>query len=46
MHYVNIENIKFLLHEVFNIKQLQAIDRFSSFDRELVDMTIDASKQI
>ncbi|MBR9921129.1 MAG: acyl-CoA dehydrogenase [Bacteroidetes bacterium] len=44
--YVNLRNIRFLLHEVFQASDLQEIDRFSDYDQEAINFALDAAKQI
>ncbi len=44
--YINLRNIRFLLHEVLNASSLQKFPFFEAYDKEAFDMTLDASKQI
>jgi len=42
--YVNIDQIKFLLHEVYDIDEVLKLPRFNDYDAESIDMLIDSSK--
>ena len=44
--YISIRNLKFLLYEVIDIQKLQALPKFSEYDKEAYDMTIDAAKSL
>ena len=44
--YINLRNLRFLLHEVLNASSLQKFPFFEAYDKEAIDMTLDASKQI
>lgn len=46
MQYVNVDHLKFLLHEVLDAAQLQTLERFAETDQEMMDMTLDAAKQL
>lgn len=46
MQYVNLPNLRFILHEVINASQLTALERFAETDQEMMDMTLDAAKQL
>lgn len=42
--YINIDQIKFLLHEVHDLEDVLRLPRFSDYDAESVDMLIDSAK--
>ena len=42
--YISIENLKFLMYDVHNLEQLFEEERFSEYNREAVDMMLDAAK--
>jgi len=44
--YVSLRTLKFLLHEVFNATDLSRFERYSDYDREAFDMTLEAALQI
>ena len=44
--YVNMRNLQFLLDEVFEIQQLQALERYADYDPEAIKLTIDAARQL
>jgi alkylation response protein AidB-like acyl-CoA dehydrogenase len=44
--YISSRNLKFVLYELLNVTQLQQIERFEAYDREAIDMTLEAAKQI
>lgn len=41
---MSLENIKFLLHQVHNIEVLFSHEKFKEYDRESIDMMMDAAK--
>ena len=41
--YISIENLKFLLHNVHKIEELFALNYFSDFNQEAIDMVVDAA---
>ncbi|MEL6650998.1 MAG: acyl-CoA dehydrogenase family protein, partial [Bacteroidota bacterium] len=43
--YINTRNLRFLLHEVHAVEEVLAQEEYAHFDREAVDMLIDAAKQ-
>lgn len=43
-NYVNLDHIKFLLHEVHNVDEVLKIPRYRDYDAEAIDMLLDASK--
>lgn len=45
-NYVSLRNLKFLLHEVFSAADLNRFERYSDYDREAFDMTLEAAVQI
>ena len=45
-NYFNLQDLKFLLHEVHGMEGIFALPHFAHFDRESVDMMIDAAKQL
>lgn len=42
--YINIDHIKFILHEVLNVKQLCAFERFKDYDTDSFDMLLNSAK--
>ena len=44
--YYSIRNLKFLTHEVFNLAQVNQFERYKEYDKEAIDMALDAAKQI
>ena len=42
--YVNIDQIKFLLHEVHGVEDVLKLPRFADYDAEALDMLIDSGK--
>ncbi|MCB0617625.1 MAG: acyl-CoA dehydrogenase N-terminal domain-containing protein, partial [Saprospiraceae bacterium] len=44
--YVNMRNLQFLLDEVFEIQQLQALERYADYDPEAIKLTIDTARQL
>jgi butyryl-CoA dehydrogenase len=46
MTYISLRNLKFLLHEVLDLDRLRQSERFAAFDREAIDFSLDAAKQL
>ena len=44
--YISSRNLRFMLYEVLDVTQLQKIEHFEAYDREAIDMTLEAAKQI
>lgn len=44
--YVNIRNLRFLLHEVFAVENFSKNPYYADYGKEVVDMTIDTAKKI
>jgi alkylation response protein AidB-like acyl-CoA dehydrogenase len=44
--YCNPRNVKFLLHEVFNVTSLNKYEHYEAYDEEAINMAMDAAKQI
>ncbi len=44
--YVSIKNIKFLLNEVFDVASLNRFEYYQDYDKEGINMSLDAAKQI
>ncbi len=44
--YINLKHLKFLLHDVYSIANLQQYDYYKDYDQEAIDMTLDMAKQI
>jgi butyryl-CoA dehydrogenase len=44
--YISMRNLRFLLHEVFAAADLNRYERYQDYDREAIDMAIDAAKEI
>ena len=42
--YISLENLKFLLHDVHRVAELFTLDYFKEFNKEAIDMVIDAAK--
>lgn len=42
--YINIDHLKFLLHEVHNIDDVLSIPRFSDYDQDSINILIDSAK--
>ncbi len=42
--YVNVDHLKFLLHEVHELDEVLALERFADYDSESIDMLIDSYK--
>ena len=43
-NYISMENLRFILHEVIEIKNLCDLDRFKDYDKESFDIMLDAVK--
>ncbi|MCP9235102.1 acyl-CoA dehydrogenase [Lewinella sp. JB7] len=46
MQYVSLRNLRFMLHEVLDLSELRASERFRDFDQEAIDFSLDAAKQL
>lgn len=44
--YMSMRNLRFLLHEVFNVEQLTKYDRYAEHTKDGFDMMLDSAKQI
>ena len=44
--YISLRNQRFLLHEWLNVSALQQYDYYADYDKEGIDMLLDAAKQI
>ena len=44
--YISVRNLKFMLHEVFDIAKINALSKFQDYDAEAYDMAIEAAKDI
>ncbi|MFK7808626.1 MAG: acyl-CoA dehydrogenase [Saprospiraceae bacterium] len=44
--FVNLRNVKFTLHEVFNAESLNKYEYFEAYDEEAINMAIETAKQI
>ncbi len=44
--YINIRNLKFMLHEVLDLSILKKLPKFQDYDAEAYDMALDAVKDI
>lgn len=44
--YISSRNLRFVLYEILDLSQIQKIERFEAYDREAIDMALDAAKQI
>lgn len=40
--YVNLDHLKFLMQEVHNVEEVLALERFSDYDMESIEMALDA----
>ncbi len=46
MQYISLPNLRFLLHEVLDLRELYASERFQDFDQEAIDFSLDAAQQL
>ena len=46
MDYIDLNTLRFLLYGVHNIQELLAKDRFQGYDREALDLLLDAVKEL
>lgn len=44
--YISMRNLRFLLHEVFAVAELNQYERYQDYDREAIDMALAAAKEI
>lgn len=44
--FISSRNLRFLLHEVLQVTELQRFDYYKDYDKEAYDMALDAAKQI
>ncbi len=44
--YISLQNLRFLLFDVFDVGQLQQYEYYQHFDREAIDLALDAARQI
>lgn len=44
--YVNMRNLRFLLHEVMEAEKLSKSTRYADYSKEVMDMTIDTAKKL
>ncbi|MCB0703690.1 MAG: acyl-CoA dehydrogenase [Saprospiraceae bacterium] len=44
--YFSLQNLRFLLHEVFRVSELSKITRFEDYEADAIDLVLDAAKQI
>ena len=44
--YISIRNLKFMLHEVFDLEKINALSKFEDYDAEAYDMALAAVKDI
>ncbi len=44
--YASLQNLKFLLHQVLKVTDLNQLPYYQDYDREAIDMALDAAKQI
>ncbi len=44
--YASLQNLKFLLHRVLKVSKLTQFSYYQDYDREAIDMALDAAKQI
>jgi len=42
--YINMDHLRFLLHEVLNVSEMCAYERFSDYDKEAFDILLDSTK--
>lgn len=45
-NYFNLENLKFLLHQVHELEEVLALPAYAHHDAESIDMMVDAAKQL
>ena len=46
MDYISLRNLSFILHEVLEVDQLRQLAAYQDFDREAIDFSLDAAKQL
>ncbi|WP_116105690.1 acyl-CoA dehydrogenase [Lewinella sp. IMCC34191] len=46
MQYISLRNLNFILHEVLDLAELKASERFGAFDDEAIDFSLDAAQQL
>ena len=46
MSYISLRNLRFILHEVLDLDQLRALERYRDFDAEATDMSLDAARDL
>lgn len=44
--YMSMDNLRFLLHDVHTVSELLSNERFADYDKESIDMMLDAAKDI
>ncbi len=44
--FASVRNLRFLLHEVFNVEEMSQYPYFSDYNREAIDMALDAAYQL
>ncbi len=44
--YIHLRNLRFVVHEVLGAESLRQFERFQAYDRESIDMAMDAARQI
>ncbi|WP_116124258.1 acyl-CoA dehydrogenase [Lewinella sp. IMCC34183] len=46
MSYISLRNLRFILHEVLDLGSVLRSERFGDFDREAIDFSLDAARQL
>ena len=44
--YISMRNLKFMLHEVFDLSKINSLPKYQDYDAEAYDMTLAAAKDI
>lgn len=44
--YINVRNLKFILHEFLDLEKINSLDKFQDYDAEAYDMALDAAKDL
>ena len=44
--YISLRNLRFVLHEVLDLSTVRSSERFAGFDREAIDLSLDAAGQL
>ena len=44
--YISLRNLRYILHEVLDLDALRQLERYRDFDREAIDFSLDAARQL